>query len=68
MTDLIQFIQECKANNDGQRFGQLLYNMMARYDKSQWKDSDFVERLFYIDDKDLIDIIKAYEGNGIKNT
>lgn len=51
--------------NEDQRFGQLLFNMMNNYDMADWSDDDFHRRLFYIDDQDLIAIIKEYkEGTG----
>lgn len=63
MSDLIQFIQECRANNSGQRFGQLLFNILAEHDgREDGYDEHFHSRLFYIDDHELVSILKEYEG------
>jgi hypothetical protein len=59
--DLIRLIQECHTMNEQQRFGQLIYNMVAQPGESQ---EDFHTKLFYLTDEDFVAIIKAwFEGN-----
>lgn len=65
---LIELIKECRAENSDQRLGQLLYNAMAAADKKAGKkkffiddtdyDGDFHGRLFYIEDTELVKILR----------
>lgn len=55
--ELIKLVQECRAMNDGQRFGQLLYNVVAKEGESQ---EDFHGKLFYIEDHDLVKLLKEW--------
>jgi len=56
--DLIRLIQECRAMNQDQRFGQLLYNLIAQPGESQ---ENFHTKLFYLTDEALVAIIKKYQ-------
>lgn len=57
--DLIRLIQECRAMNHDQRFGQLIYNAVAMANPD-WKQEDFHQLLFYLTDEKLVAIMKAY--------
>lgn len=58
--DLIRLIQECRAMNHDQRFGQLLYNLIA---KEGEKQEDFHGKLYYLTDKELVNLIKGVDKN-----
>lgn len=65
---LVRTVQECRSENTDQRFGQLLFNIIAIYDRENSPrydgltyDEDFHRRLFYIEDQELVKIIKQYK-------
>ena len=69
INNLIQTIQESRSENDDQRFGQLIFNMLACYDgRNDTYDENFHVRLFYIENEELIKILKDYQKNGLKHS
>jgi hypothetical protein len=56
-SDLIRVIQECRAMNEGQRFGQLLYNSVAQPGEPQ---EDFHRKLFYLSDEELVKLLQEF--------
>ena len=72
-TNFIKIIQECRAENQDLRLGQLLYNLISKEDmrinklehaSNENYEEDFHTRLFYIEDEDLIRIIEKYGKTG----
>lgn len=60
--DLVRLIQECRAMNEDQRFGQMLFNLIAFHDggRGGTYDEDFHQRLFYIRDEELVTAFKEW--------
>lgn len=66
---LISGIKSCRDENQGQRFGQLLYNLIAKKDLRGGEldpsyQEDFHTRLFYIEDEELTQMIQDYSKTG----
>lgn len=64
ISELIRTIQECRAENLDQRFGQLLYNIIATDDPKASQES-FHTRLFYLRDEELVKLLKNYKEKGL---
>lgn len=63
--DVIRLVQECRAMNEGMRFGQTIYNAVALYDQTHGNmdpkyQEDFHQRLFYIYDEELVTALKEW--------
>jgi hypothetical protein len=61
--DLIRVVQECRAMNEGMRFGQLIFNAVALHDKVNYTseyDANFHSRLFNIYDEELVAALKEW--------
>lgn len=60
---LIQLVKTARANNQDMRFGQLLFNALSLHDKANYTDeydSNFHQRLFYIEDAELATAISEW--------
>lgn len=60
---LIDLIKQSRAKNQDMRFGQLLFNALSLHDKANYTDeydSNFHQRLFYIEDTELATAISEW--------
>jgi predicted double-glycine peptidase len=58
---LIKVVETCRANNEGMRLGQLLYNAISLYDgKSYVNDPDFESRLYNMYDEEIAKALEEY--------
>lgn len=66
---IIRAVQECRSENQDQRFGQLLYNLIYEYKKSlghEPNDEDFHNVLYNLEDYELAAILKKYAEKGFE--
>lgn len=60
VSELVRTIQECRAENQDQRFGQLIFNLIS----GEWSNEDFHQRIFYIQDEEFVKLLKNYKEKG----
>lgn len=60
---LIELVSHAREHNQDMRFGQLLFNALSLHDKANYTDeydSNFHQRLFYIEDAELATAISEW--------
>lgn len=60
---LIELVSHAREHNQDMRFGQLLFNALSLHDKANYTDeydSNFHQRLFYIEDTELATAISEW--------
>lgn len=60
---LVDLVKNARKHNQDMRFGQLLFNALSLHDKANYTDeydSNFHQRLFYIEDTELATAISEW--------
>lgn len=61
--ELANLITQCRKQNEGMRFGQLVLNAIAMHDKVNYTseyDENFHSRLFNIYDEELVQALREW--------